>query len=43
LPVSKHGLLLGIIDLTTKGHIIKVEAADANGSKEIVRDFTVED
>jgi hypothetical protein len=43
LPVSKKGLFLGIVDLTTKAHLIKVKASNTNGSKEIVRDFAVED
>jgi hypothetical protein len=43
LPVRNQGLFLGIVDLTKDKHIIKIKASNANGSKEILRDYTVED
>lgn len=42
LPVSNQGLFLGIMDLTTDKHVIKVKAINTEGSKEVMRDFKVE-
>jgi hypothetical protein len=42
LPVNIQGLFLGIVDLTTDSHIIKLKATKADRSKEIVRNFNVE-
>jgi hypothetical protein len=41
-PVNNQGLFLGILDLTTNRHMIKVKAGNSKGSKEIIREFTVE-
>ena len=43
LPVSKQGLFLGIVDLTTKDHLIRLKAVNGKGLKEIIRDYKVED
>lgn len=42
LPVNKYGLFLEKFTLSTKDNIIRVKASNTNGSKEIVRNFVVE-
>jgi len=42
LPVSNQGLFLGISDLTSIRHSIKVKAVKDNKTKEITRNFVVE-
>ena len=43
IPVSSQGLFMKNINLTPNRNVVRVEAGNAKGSKEIIRTFVVKD